>query len=435
MVSEQFRINEKKQSLFKRAINLIHSAWPKADEPETFLAHSRFKQRAEEMLDGPLPEDIHHAASLYEEALMIARRRIHAANKITSFEDAMRDIESFAKLQLEEAKELKNLLETFLSVTKDRNVLRHQLVDFDKGVDAIAQLEDDAVAAVPKIQDSEQMHRILKRDVGYIEGERIDLEYERETLISGMAFAKKLTIGSVTALTLAVMILGYIAIIQGNTVFYRVAALTMAAILVMCVLYMFRRRITFELKLNAKKQARAVELINKKIAVLAYHTNFLNFAYKKYKVRNAKALIKNLSEYDRYKHVTSRLDSIRGILYETESRIEQFLRDKNIDSGKFSIEQFARNIDIEDKQKHYKLLEHDKLKQEENLYRLDLRHNDIWEYLEKLKATDATGVIELMSQVYFDEVVQMIDMPIDMHDLIKEPDTASGAQTDKEADE
>jgi len=323
----------------------------------------------------------------------------------------MRDIESFAMLNPEEAKEIKNLLETFLSVTRDRNVLRHQLVDFDKGVDAIARLEEDAVAAIPKIQDSERMHRILKRDVGYIEGERVDLEYERETLFSGLAFSRKLTLGAVIMLSLAIMMLGYIAIILNDRVFYQTAALTMAAILVMCALYMFRRRILFELKLNAKKQSRAVELMNKKTAVLAHHTNFLNFAYKKYKVRNSQALIKNLSEYDRYKHVTSRLDSIRGIMYETESRIEQFLREKNIDSGKFSIEQFAINIDIDDKQKYYRMLEQDKLKQEENLQTLDSRHNDIWEYLEVLKAADTTGVVEVLSQMYLDEVAQILGEP------------------------
>ena len=427
MVSGQSIVDDKRPSLFKKVINLIHSVWPKTDEAEGYRAISRFKLKAEEMIDGPLPEDILHAAALYEEALMIARRRIYASNKITSLEDAMRDIESFAKLQPEEANELKNLLETFLSVTKDRNALRHQLVDFDKGVDAMAQLEDDAVAAVPKIQDSEQMHRILKLDVGYIEGERVDLEYERETLISGMAFAKRLTIGSIIALTLAVLILGYMAIVQRNMVFYQAAALTVAAILVTSVLYMFRRRIIFELKLNAKKQARAVELMNTKIAVLAYHTNFLNFAYKKYKVRSSQALIKNLSEYDRYKHVTSRLDSIRGIMYETESRIEQFLRDKNIDSGKFSIEQFALNIDVEDKQKYYHVLEQDKLKQEDNLYKLDLRHNDIWEYLEELKAADTTGVIEAMSLMYLDEVVQVLDKP----DLIQLPDPVREEQTNE----
>ena len=408
MVSEQLFVEKKEPSLFKRVINLIHSVWPKTDETNSYRALSRFRLKAEEMIDGRLPDDIIHAASLFEEAIKIVQRRMIATNKITSLEDAMLDIESFAKLQPDESKELKNLLETFLSVTKDRNELRHQLIDFDKGVDAIAALEDDAIVAIPKIQDSERMYRILKQDVGYIEGERVDLEYERDTLISGMAFAKKITLGSIAVLILAVLMLGYMSIVQGNPVFYQTAALTMAAILVMFALYAFRRRIVYELKINSKKQTRAVELKNKKIAVLAYHTNFLNYAYKKYKVRNSRALIKNLSEYDRYKSVINRLDSIRSVMFETENRIEKFLRDKNIDNERFNIEQFAKNIDIEDKQKYYKVLEHDKLNQLKLLRELELRYNDIWGYLEKLKADDTSGVIEAMSQMYLDEVMQSL---------------------------
>ncbi|MCL2698926.1 MAG: hypothetical protein FWE68_01290 [Defluviitaleaceae bacterium] len=401
-------VGEQRPSLFKRVIGLIHNVWPKTDETESYRALSRFKLKAEEMISGPLPEDVLHAAALYEEALKIARRRIHAANKITSYEDGMRDIEAFAKLEPEEAKELTNLLATFLSVTKDRNVLRYQLTDFDKGVDAIARLEDDATAAIPKIQESERMHRILKRDVAYIEGEKADLEYERETLVSGMMFAKKISLGATLLLTLAVLALGYFALVQGNPVFYPAAALTLAAMLIFYALLMFRRRIVFEFKLNAKKQARAVELMNTKVAVLAYHTNFLNFAYKKYKVRNSQALIRNLSEYDRYKHVTSRLDSIRDIMYETESRIEQFLREKNINSGRFSIEQFARNIDIDDKQRYYRQLSIDRQKQEDMLQGLDSRHNDIWDYTEMLRENDKTGVIEAMAQMYMDEVALVL---------------------------
>ncbi len=395
----------KKPSFVRRMLDAIYSVWPRTDETVGYRALSRFRLKAEDITDGELSEDIINAAELFEEAFKIAKQRIVTANKLEAIESDMRDMESFGRLTKEEADKIKNLLQSFLSVTEDRNVLRYQLIDFDKGVEAMNRLETTAVSTLPKMQEAEQMQRIYQHDVGCIEGEKADLEHEREVLLSGMSFINKCAIGAVALLAVSTLVLGYLFLLLEKNIFYPVTILVLVAIIIMSVIYVFRREVSYELKWNAKKQARAVELLNKKVAVLAHYINFLNFTYSKYKVKNSQMLKNNLLEYEKYKHVTGRLDTIRVVMYETEQMIEEFLREKKINSGRFSVEQFAKNIDIDDKQKYYKELEAQKNLLDSKLLDFDSKHKGIWELLEEIKTQDKSPerIMDTLMQLYFEE--------------------------------
>lgn len=374
------------------------------------FAYSRFS----EFLDGIDENDenyfvVKEAVELCDDALKVAKRRLYYLKKYKEYSDRLKEVESYNKLSSEEADELKALVEQFVSLTKERNILRYQLVDFDKGVSRLADISADAENAIPKIKDAEYNQRVLKQDIGYLQAEWDELREEREKLEFGLDFIYKFTIGMVIVFASAVVFLAMTNVFKQQTVFFSLSLLAVLAIVIVSTVYFFRRKISFELKMNVKKQSKAVEILNKKNVVFAYYTNFLKYEYNKYKVKNSEMLVNHLKEFDHYKYVTSRYDAIRNIMYQTQENLEKFIKEKNIIDLNASIERFAKTLDVDDKMDYARRLTAAIQDAEENLKVLDDEHAKIWDRLTELKLNDNTdeSLIETIISAYLSEVSRM----------------------------
>ena len=115
-----------------------------------------------------------------------------------------------------------------------------------------------------------------------------------------------------------------------ENVFFPLAILCFTLILTITLIYVFRRKIIFELKLNEKKQAKLLALLNKKTVVYSYYINFLNYEYRKYNVKNSRILKENLENFENYKHITGRYDKLGKIAYEIQQQLEQFISENKI---------------------------------------------------------------------------------------------------------
>jgi len=287
--------------------------------------------------------------------------------------------------------------------------LIYQLTDFDRSLDKMTFLEKDAGDAVDIIRDAEKNQRILRTDIGHLEGEKTDLEYERETLETSLGFISRFTGVMVVLFGLMSLFLAYLFMFNDISIFFPSTVLILLVILIVALMYMFRKRMRYELQMNIKKQQRAVALLNKKNVIFAYYTNFLRYEYRKYKVRNSQMLSSHLKEYKNYKHITTRIDNVRKIMYETEHQIGRFLREKNIAYNAFAIEQFAQTVNIEDKVQYSRELVEEKDVLEKSLQSLDDKHQEIWERMESVNALDTSPerLVDKMIQLYFDEVSRL----------------------------
>ncbi|MCL2617669.1 MAG: hypothetical protein FWD98_01310, partial [Defluviitaleaceae bacterium] len=197
--------------------------------------------------------------------------------------------------------------------------------------------------------------------------------------------------------------------INGTHIFIPASFLVMLILVTIPLLYLFRRRMRYELRINIAKQRKAVSMINTKTTVFAHYTNFLNYSYKKYKVRNSQALKANIKDYENYKHITQRIDALRRTMYVTETEITKFLREHNI-SNKYSVEQFAHTVNINDKLEFSREMIAERGTADRDLALLDDKHQSIWDKLEVLIDTDTSPdrVISQLTQLYFDEVDKVV---------------------------
>ncbi len=379
-------------------------------KPYPEAGYSIFKSMLEGMENETCYPSLFRAAEICDATLDISKRRILLIEKISKKQDILSELECYNNLTDEEADKLKKLLESYVSLTKERNALRYQLADFDRSVEYMISLEEDANKIMPQLEDAEKKQRVFRNDISSLEGEKSALEYEQTVLKKGLVFIQRLTVAMTLAFCGVALFLAYSYMINQAAIFIPTSILVILLIFITVLIHVFRKRMIYELDINIKKQKRAVQILNRKNVVFAYYTNYLNYEYKKYKISNAHMLKNNLKDYAHFKHITFRIDAIRDILYETNRQIEKFLRDFGISDAKFTIEQFAQTINIEDKKFFYGKTQNECAALERELDELDQRHAQLWEELMKLNEQDATSdkLIDSMIQIYFSQVSRFL---------------------------
>ena len=373
-------------------------------------AYSKFKHFFEKIGPGdPMYPSVRQAATLCDDALRTAKQRIRLSERIHRLNEQMAELESFSRLTEEEIHQLKLLLDHFVSLTSERSMLLNQLSDFDKSLVEMFKLEEDAVLAIPQIHESEKYQRALRQDLSYLHGEKEDLVFEREDMNKTLLYMHRFSIGLLVLFLLVITLLAFLYIFNDQNIFLPTAILVLLVIGLVTLLSMFRQRLRAGLRLNLRKQHRAVELLNKKNILFAYYTNYLRFSYKKYKVKNARMLESNLKDFGNYKFLINRIDTIRNLMYETEDNIERFLREKKLTGVKATIEGFARTVNLEDKKRYYNEILAERQGAEKELSALEERTTEIWETLMVLNDRDHSHnhIIEEIISTYLNEAGQL----------------------------
>jgi hypothetical protein len=258
------------------------------------------------------------------------------------------------------------------------------------------------------IKDAEKHQRALRMDIGYLSGEKEELIFEREDMQKSAKFIRKftmITLGVFALMAASIVMLFVTDVVQA--IIWPMFFLVVLAMAFVLIINIFAFRVRKELKINAKKQQRAVELLNKKSVVYAYYTNFLRYCYKKYKANNSRTLENNLNDLESYRHLANRIDIVRNLMYETETGIERFLREKKLGGVKSTMEGFAKTINLEDKRRRFMEINTEKQVSEKTLLELDKRHEEIWDVLMRLNAADNGGTISGIIEAYMNEAQKL----------------------------
>ena len=373
-------------------------------------AYSKFKHYYYE-LDKTDPDYllIRHAATLCDDALRVATQRLKVSKRLNVLDMQLSELDAFIKLTDEEIDSLKKMLERFVALASERGVLLEKLTDYDSSLVTMEPLAEDARQAMDSIKDAEKHQRALRMDIGYLKGEKEELLNEREDLQKSDTFIRKVTIITVAVFGFFGAVLVLLAFTHYMDIIWPTFFLVVLAMAFVSIINVFKWRLRREIKVNAKKQQRAIELLNKKSVVYAYYTNFLRYCYKKYKAANSRTLENNLNDLESYRHLANRIDTVRSLMYETETDIERFLREHKLGGVKSTVEGFAKTINLEDKRRRFTELRGEKEVSEKTLLELDKRHEEIWTTLTKLNASDENGTVDGILESYIVEAQKLFE--------------------------
>ena len=398
-----------KPGAFTRLVNWINMLYPFKKEDDTGR-ETRFKsflQKAKK--EGST--GVVRVVELCDEALDIISDRLALLNRQKDVDERLQELECYAKLTEEELLNLKDMLASYNSLSKDSTALKYQVTGFDRNLEHLEKLEDAAHKEIPEIKFAEERQRLFKQDINYLQGERVVLEHERDRLKNAIDFVYKFTVAMVVFFAVMALLMVFLYVFRNIQTMLILSSMLAIVIVISAMLYSLRSRLGYELKLNQKKQGRAVSLLNKKLTVYAHFTNYLNYEYKKFRVRSSDMLANNMSDFSHYKHLTKRLDSLRNIMRQTEENISFFLKDKGIGTNFGSIEKFAQTLDLDDKVYFYQEMLREKNTIENSLKRLDIRNGHIWDELMSIKDSHVSdeAVIEGIIEEYMDKANKILE--------------------------
>lgn len=372
--------------------------------------YSKFREYVFLLEDSEDDDKVLKVIELCDDSLKLDRHRLYLDKRRKEYETILEDLKCYDNLSEEDAKDLKELISRFIELNNERRGIRYQLGDFNESINKLENLEEDAHDALYQIEDAENSKRLLSRDIELIKDEKERTILDREKLQFAYKLLHKFSFAVAILLGLSIIFLTLISVSLNESVFLSLSILCITLVFTIVLIYIFRKKIIFELKLNEKKHAKLVNLLNKKTVVYSYYINFLNYTYNKYNVQNSRVLKANLEDFANYKHIVSRYDNLGKLVYEVQDKLQEFLKEKNINITNISLESFAKSINIDNKIAYYKEMELKKQKVEERIQEIEDEHQQLLEQIVNLNLQDTSKekVIEKIIQAYFNEAEKLL---------------------------
>ncbi|WP_341877687.1 hypothetical protein [Defluviitalea saccharophila] len=349
-------------------------------------------------------DDAERANSLCAELMDIAHKKIDLLKELQEVTKEEKELERFKLLTAEDLRKIRKLLFDHKAIEDEKESLKGRLISKNRILNTIQKYEDEVPKILKEIQEAEEKQRRVKRDVDYLEGEKEELIYNREQLENAKIMIHKVSIGTVITFGIIALIFASIIMNGNNRIFIPAVITAIAAIGMGTWLYIFRRRVEYEIVKNGRMQARAVKLLNKAKIRYVYYTNFLEYEYKKFNVDSLEQLERNWELYKKNKHHEKRYRSINSTMSRIEDEVLDILENRGIHVNYFDdIKQWSS---VEERKKILMALQQEKEALESKLDFLDTYQEDIWTQLNELKERDQTEnkIIEKIIQNYLEDM-------------------------------
>ncbi len=401
-----------KDTFFKKLLNIVNkfnNRYEYTEEEEVFKENLFTRFVDNEDVQDLSYNDVRLCAEYCYEALKIAEKRLKILSNSDKISEQLVELQYLEHLTEDDIEKLNLLCTRYKNLSKENKMLLYQLTGFNNSVNYLKDKHKDAENSVEIIEEAEKFQRIFKNDINLLKYEKKDLINENILMRNAIDFINKLSIGVIGIFSLLTIFLGYMNLFHSKHIFYQTAGISLFLMLFISMTYIFRLKINKELKINAKKQAKIVELINKKKTVYAYYTSFLDFEYNKYNSRNSKDLKYNLDEYKQFEKISIRKDTTTRALNQTFEELEEFIKNKGIPCNT-SIDVFVKNISVQDRLNLRKKLQNQKEESEIILEELDVKHKAYWNLINELNENDKTNnkVIEKLINKYYEEVEKVL---------------------------
>lgn len=402
------KLTNKKKGIFSFLSSLFQSNNDVNPNEQDDYTNSRFKEYLFLLDTKEDDRGVIESIEICDKNLRLDRHITYLSNKRKEYESALSDMACYDNLTDDEAHYFKETTAQYSQLLNDRRILGHQLNDFNHSINKLQSLEKDAINAMPQIEEAENNKRLLKNDIAIIQTEKERTVANKEKLKFAYSIVHKFSFVVCAILLFSIMFLSGISVITNQSMLLPLITLGAVLVILAMIIFMFRRKLSYEIKLNDKKHSKIVTLLNKKTVVYSYYVNFLNFSYAKYKVKNSRALRDNLNDFSNYKYILKRYDNLGKILSQVQENLEIFMKDKDIQIST-SLETFTKSTNIANKITHSKELNLKRIKVSERIQEITDEREQYWARLVQLNIADKSRdkVVEKIMRAYMTELERL----------------------------
>lgn len=193
----------------------------------------------------------------------------------------------------------------------------------------IRRYEEDMLEELKKMRKEEDYQRLVKNDLNQLENEKKSLLFQREDIVEGQKFLKKISIAlSILVVSLFLLFLVISATLQSNMIIPYLMTIIMAGGSAAYIFYESGKN-KYQVALIEKKLNKAIGLLNKVKIKYVNNTSVLEYAYSKLNVKNSMELQYLWEQYQkikeeerRYYTNTERLNYYREELLDTLQKLQ-----------------------------------------------------------------------------------------------------------------
>jgi len=410
----------KKFKGFLNSFKKIFKSKKKIKDFEHDYDNTKFQKFIKDIdISNPAYDKVREAIDYCEESIYLSEKRIVLSDELQQLYIKEKDLAKFEDFSNEEIKFLQEKLDEYKDISKEKNVLKNQVENYDRAFDYLAKLETQVEPAIKEMEYHEKRQSGLKRDIAYIQGEKEELIYDKEQLENSLDFLYKFSIVFVCAIAVVTFTMGLLKIALNKKIFIPAVLFAVFTIIMGSLIYYFQRKFRFELEMNAKLQIRAMELLNRGKVLYANCTSFLNYEYKKFKVKSSEMLKSNWDEYLYQKQINKKHIAVNNRMLEIFSEVESLFKTKEIENVTMLFESLLNLINLDDKKLLHKEIKSLKERTQRELEDLNIRQEKLWGQLMELQRTDITKqqVISEIINSYEKEVEQLIKDLTDKKEL------------------
>lgn len=264
-------------------------------------------------------------------------------------------------------------------IEEKKQNLRGRLISNNAALNRLANYEDEMPDLIKEMQLAEKRKRETESHMLYLKEERIRLEEERESLISGYSFLKGLSLVLVVLIGVSLLVSFIMLQILREKIWFILSTIVVLMVFFVIAVISVKEKLEKEIKDNGILQQKAVKYLNKSKIRFFNQTQYLEFQYQKLGVDSVAKLELYYNRYLKNKNNERIYLQMNEALTEIEEEILGILHSKNIlledlgDLSEWILEPKHLN--------ELKQMAKDKQKVEEQLHALNIYEEEMWKEL------------------------------------------------------
>ena len=209
------------------------------------------------------------------------------------------DIQKIEELPIQMANEIIDTAKSIELLERDKQkyIASENLLSMEQ-YNKIAAHEDDVIKTIKELNEMEMRDGMLKSDMGYLEGEKDDLEYLRDEYSDGISRIRGFMIGVFFVCFIAMAGLILYAVTKRETV--TVYALGIGALLMLAFAISYAKYLDYNADIRDldAKHKKAISLLNKVKVKYINNVNAIDYLYEKFGVNSCKELEYQWEQYN-----------------------------------------------------------------------------------------------------------------------------------------
>lgn len=309
-------------------------------------------------------------------------------------QNAVKDLESLKDMDEDDSGQFSRAIHSMGNAKVEKEMVKSELnaIHLERVPESFY---GDFQSELKDLKKADDKQRLCKSDMHHLEGEKGYLEYQKEKYEKLLKIVRYIGVTMSLIIGIAILGLAVLYTTKGGEMIIPVVVLFAITLFTLVWVYIWKRHINHTLQMNAKKQERATELLNKVKLRYARHTNLLSFAYKKYNVHSVKELSNLWEDFNQFKHTNAQYQELRSYETSVMNTLDHVFEKYNIMEDDFLLENGHQIMDKQGRKAFMNDLAKE-IKEDKQLLKNSKKELDnYWKVIYELKSKDQDLAVKI----------------------------------------